>query len=153
VDFSPAVEAAGEDERGMLIVETIAKVRRDYLVEEKKIRAIARDRNLSRNTVRKIIRSGETAFCYERRCQPRPRLDPFLEDLHRLLEENTKKPARSRRTIRQICDLLQESGYEGGYDSVLRYARQWETAGTSGAQNAFIPLWFAPGEAYHTDPV
>ncbi len=135
----------------MLIVETIAKVRRDYFVDGKSIKAIMRDRKISRNTVRKIVRSGATAFSYERRSQPRPRLEPCLEDLHRLLEENAKQPARCRRTIRQICTVLQESGYEGGYDSVLRYAQQWESARTTGAGNAFIPLWFAPGEAYQFD--
>lgn len=51
----------------MLIVETIAKVRRDYFVDGKPIKAIMRDRKISRNTVRKIVRSGETAFSYERR--------------------------------------------------------------------------------------
>ena len=42
----------------MLVVETIAKVRRDHFVNGKGIRAIARNRGLSRNTVRKIIREG-----------------------------------------------------------------------------------------------
>ena len=135
----------------MLIVETIGKVRRDYFVGGKSIKAIMRDRKISRNTVRKIVRSGATAFSYKRRSQPRPRLEPCLEDLHRLLEENAKQPTRCRRTIRQICTVLQESGYEGGYDSVLRYARRWESARTTGARNAFIPLWFAPGEAYQFD--
>jgi transposase len=135
----------------MLIVETIAKVRRDHFVEKKPIKAIVRDRKLSRNTVRKIIRSGETSFSYERRHQPRPQLDRYLDELKRLLEENVKTPARSRRTIRQIWDQLQEGGFEGGYDSVLRFAQRWESARASGAENAFIPLWFAPGEAFQFD--
>ena len=46
----------------MLIVETIAKVRRDHIVDKKPIKAIARDRGLSRNTVRKVLRSRETSF-------------------------------------------------------------------------------------------
>ena len=44
----------------MLIVETIAKIRRYYFVEGKSIKKITRDLNLSRNTVRKVIRSGKT---------------------------------------------------------------------------------------------
>jgi transposase-like protein len=40
----------------MLVVETIAKIRRDYFVEKKSIKAIARDRGVSRNTVRKVLR-------------------------------------------------------------------------------------------------
>jgi hypothetical protein len=41
----------------MLIVETIAKIRRDYHVQHKGLKTIARERGLSRNTVRKVIRS------------------------------------------------------------------------------------------------
>ncbi len=54
----------------MLIVETIVKVRRLYFVEKVKIKAISRRLNLSRNTVRKVIRSGATEHRYEREHQP-----------------------------------------------------------------------------------
>ena len=50
----------------MLTVETIGRVRRERLVKGKTIREITRDLKLSRNTVRKILRSGETSFSYER---------------------------------------------------------------------------------------
>ena len=46
----------------MMIVESIARVRRDHFVGKKGIKQIARERGLSRNTVRKIVRSEETAF-------------------------------------------------------------------------------------------
>ena len=61
----------------MLIVETIGKVRRDHIVDKKAIKAIARDRGLSRNTVRKVLRSGETSFAYARGEQPYPKLGPL----------------------------------------------------------------------------
>ena len=61
----------------MLIVETIAKVRRDHIVDKKPIKAIARDRGLSRNTVRKVLRSGATSFSYESGEQPYPKLGPY----------------------------------------------------------------------------
>jgi excisionase family DNA binding protein len=44
----------------MLIVET-AGIRRDHLVKGKSIKEIARDLNISRNTVRKVLRSGESS--------------------------------------------------------------------------------------------
>ena len=97
----------------MLVVETIGKVRRDYLVRKKGIKAIARDRHLSRNTVRKIIRGEETEFTYERHRRPRPRLDPFLDRLTALLEKNVDEPRRSRLTMRRIFDILQDDGYQG----------------------------------------
>jgi len=42
---------------GMLIVETIAKVRRAYFIHQKPIKAICREFRLSRRVVRKVIRS------------------------------------------------------------------------------------------------
>jgi hypothetical protein len=51
---------------GMLIVETIAKVRRAYFVQKKSIKAICREFRLSRKVVRKVIRSEATEFRYER---------------------------------------------------------------------------------------
>ena len=54
----------------MLIVETIAKVRRAYFAHGKSIKAICRELGLSRKVVRKVIRSGETSFTYERAVQP-----------------------------------------------------------------------------------
>ena len=60
----------------MLIVETIARIRREHFIKGKTIKEIARDLKVSRNTVRKVLRSGETSFEYERVVQPRPQLGP-----------------------------------------------------------------------------
>ena len=58
----------------MLVVETIGRIRRERFVKGKSIKEIARDLKLSRNTVRKVLRSEETSFAYEREVQPRPKL-------------------------------------------------------------------------------
>lgn len=58
----------------MLTVETIGRIRREHFLKGKPIREIARDLKLSRNTIRKVLRSGETSFDYERATQPRPKL-------------------------------------------------------------------------------
>ncbi len=54
-------------------VDTIARVRREFFVRGRSIKEIARELHISRNTVRKIVRGGETAFTYERSVQPQPR--------------------------------------------------------------------------------
>ena len=68
----------------MLTVETIARVRREQ-ARGKSVRAIARDLRLSRDTVTKYLRSGETEAKYERHCQSYPQLGPFLAALEELL--------------------------------------------------------------------
>jgi AraC-like DNA-binding protein len=73
----------------MLVVETIARIRREALVKGKGIKAIARELHVSRNTVRRVLRSGETAFVYEREVQPLPahehdpdpKLRPYAEPI------------------------------------------------------------------------
>ncbi len=61
----------------MLVVETVARIRREFFVKGKSIKEIVRDLGVSRNTVRKVLRSGETAFAYERSVQPLPKLGPW----------------------------------------------------------------------------
>ena len=135
----------------MLIVETIGRIRREHFVRGKPIKTIARELHLSRNTVRRVLRSGETSFAYEREVQPRPRLGRWKADLDRLLLENVGKASRERLTLIRLFEELRALGYEGGYDAVRRYARRWsrEHAGQTAA--AFVPLSFAPGEAYQFD--
>ena len=57
----------------MLVVETIGRIRREYFVQGKSIKEIARDLRLSRNTVRKVLRSHQTSFSYERHGASRAR--------------------------------------------------------------------------------
>ncbi len=40
---------------------------------------------------------------------------------------------------------------EGSYDAVRRYAGAWTKTNASATANAFVPLTFAPGEAYRFD--
>ena len=60
----------------MLIVETIGRIRREHFVKGKTIKEIVRDLGISRNTVRKALRSEETSFVYGRDTQPLPKLGP-----------------------------------------------------------------------------
>ena len=78
----------------MLVVETIARIRRDHLVRGVPIKKIARDLRVSKNTVRKVVRGDETSYSYERKIQPMPKLGPWVDELERQLEANEKKPRR-----------------------------------------------------------
>ena len=65
-------------EIGMLVVETVVRIRREHAAG-KAIKAIARDLKLSRKVVRKAVRAPEGAFSYKRRVQPAPKIGPFQE--------------------------------------------------------------------------
>jgi predicted transcriptional regulator len=73
-------------------------------VKGKTIREIARDLGVCRNTVRKVLRSGETSFEYERNVQPRPKLGRWTTELDELLESNSAKPAREQLTLIRIFE-------------------------------------------------
>src|SRR3954454_14650670 len=135
----------------MLTVERIGRSRREHFIQGKTIREIARDLRVSRNTVRKVLRSGETAFEYERDVQPRPKLGRWTEELDALLAGNVVKAAREQLTLIRIFEELRGRGYDGGYDAVRRYARQWSKERGATTAAAYVPLSFAPGEAYQFD--
>jgi len=88
----------------MLIVETIGRVRRAHLREGKSIKEIARALKISRNTVRKILRSNETWFSYEREIQPHPKLGRWKADVDRMLTKNADAPARERLTLIRLFE-------------------------------------------------
>jgi transposase len=129
----------------MLTVETIGRIRREHFIKGKTIREIARDLKVSRNTVRKVLRSGETAFEYERNAQPRPKLGRWTVELDELLTSNAAKATREQLTLIRIFEQLRERGYEGGYDAVRRYARRWAKQHGQATAAAYVPLSFAPG--------
>jgi len=135
----------------MLVVETIGRIRREHFVKGKSIKEIVRALKVSRNTVRKILRSGATSLEYQRLVQPRPKLGAWHDDLSRMLLANEGKPARERLTLIRIFEELRELGYEGSYDAVRRYAQKWRAERGAATAEAYVPLSFAPGEAYQFD--
>ena len=135
----------------MLVVETIAKIRRAFFKQGKAIKAICRELGVSRKVVRKVIRSGATEFRYEREDQPLRKIGRWRDSLDQLLSENEAKPLRERLTLIRLFEELRGRGYEGGYDAVRRYARRWAKERGQATAAAFVPLSFAPGDAYQFD--
>src|ERR1700726_2852708 len=138
-------------EIGMLVVETIAKIRRAYFVHGQAIKAICRDLGVSRKVVRKVIRSEATEFRYEREAQPLPKIGPWSDKLDQLLVANAGKASRERLTLIRLFEELRGLGYDGGYDAVRRYARRWAKQHGQSTAAAYVPLSFAPGEASQFD--
>jgi transposase len=132
-------------------VDTISKVRLAFHVEGWSMKKISRELNVSRNTVRKIVRSSETDFTYERTNQPLPRIGPWQSQLEQFQVSNAGKASRERLTLIRIFEELRGLGYEGGYDAVRRFAKTWSEKRGAATAEAYVPLYYAPGEAYQFD--
>lgn len=131
-------------------METVGKLRRRKLVKEESISAIARDLNLSRNTVKKYLKA-ETEPTYQRRAQPCPKLGKHQAKLTLWLEQDATRPKGQRRSAQRLFEDLQREDYTGAYDSVQRFVKRWKAERPSGPTDAFVPLVFAPGDACQFD--
>jgi transposase len=108
----------------MLGVEAIRKVRL-ALAKGESIHSIAEKYRMGRNTVRKIVRTGQTKFTYSKRAPRYPVLGPHIQRLGEILEQEMELLSKERRTGKNIYEQLQREGYKGGYDAVLRYIKRW----------------------------
>jgi transposase len=67
------------------------------------------------------------------------------------LVANEGKASRERLTLIRLFEELRGWGYACGYDAVRRYARRWSKERGAATAAAYVPLRFAPGEAYQFD--
>lgn len=135
----------------MFIVESIAKIRRMYHVDGKSIRAIAKELNISKNTVKKVIRSDATKFELAKYTKTKPVLGEHLAELNQLLQENSKEPFRRRMTAKKLHQQLKLSGYLGSYESVNLIVRLYRRTHEGKGKQVFVPLSFAAGESFQFD--
>jgi len=132
----------------------LSVIRRWHFREHLSIREICRRTGLSRNTIRKYLRSGtvEPAF----KVPDRPsKLDRFADRLSAWLKTEASKPRKQKRTILQLHADLVSLGYGGSYNRVAAFAREWKAdrqreMNTTG-RGTFVPLTFEPGEAFQFD--
>lgn len=91
------------------------------------IREIARRLDISRNTVRRYIRSEAIEPSYSNR-QSSSSLDEFAPRLSAWLSSEAVKSRKQRQTLKQMFLDLRELGYEGSYDRVAAFGRQWKVS-------------------------
>ena len=132
----------------------VSVIRRWHLRDGMPIREIARRTGLSRNTVRKYLASQELEPAYPSRKSP-SKLDSYEETLTNWLFRESRRNRKQRRTAKQLYKDLVGLGYTGSYDRVAAFARQWrqaqQDAKLQAAKQAYVPLQFAPGEAFQFD--
>jgi transposase len=109
VAIEPGVE-------GVLDVEGWAELRREHFVRGVSIKELARRTGMSRNTVRAALRSqGAPKYV---RAAAGSKLDPFKDEIHRLLKADPKLPGQ------RIRELITPLGFDGGKTIVDDYVRQ-----------------------------
>jgi transposase len=129
-------------------------IRRMALRQKLPIREIARRTGLSRNTIKKYLNAGtiEPQFATPER---QSKLDPFSEQLAGWLKTEPTRSRKQRRTLEQMHADLVVLGFEGSYNRVAAFARDWQIdrqreQQTTG-RGTFVPLSFRPGEAFQFD--
>ncbi|MHB8885329.1 MAG: IS21 family transposase, partial [Methylovirgula sp.] len=132
----------------------LSVIRRWHFREHLSIREISRRTGLSRNTVRKYLRSGDVEPKFKVPERP-SKLDAFADRLSAWLKTEANKPRKQKRTLKQLHADLISLGYAGSYNRVAAFARDWRAARqrelqTSG-RGTFVPLAFEPGEAFQFD--
>jgi transposase len=132
----------------------LSVIRRWHFREGMPIREIERRTGLSRNTIRKYLRSGAVEPRFKVPERP-SKLDPFADKLSVWLQMEAGKSRKQRRTAKQMHADLVALGFEGGYGRVAAFARAWKMDRQREQQTigrgTFVPLVFAPGEAFQFD--
>ena len=136
---------------GMVGVDKIGEIRRAYFEQERSIKEIVRTLSVSRATVRKVIRGCQTELKYARDVQPTPKLGMWVETLTEILEAESNLPKRERRSTQRLFEELRGRGYDGAHDSVHRFTKSWREERARVPVHAYVPMSFAPGEAYQFD--
>jgi transposase len=122
-------------------------IRHQVLVEERSIRSVARGLGVSRNTVRKYLKSSEPKRA-EKGPRARPVLDVVVARLSELLESwSPRTTGKQRLTATRLHRALREEGHEVGITTVRDYVREWRRQ----RAESFIPLVHRPGEEAQVD--
>ena len=124
-------------------METSVKIRRLCLVKGRTISSVARQFNLSRNTVRKYLKQSDPPRYQRTTPRQCPQLDPFKDQLIQWLEADSLRPVRERRNAVLLYEGIQLKGYPGAYDSVQRFVKAWKDESAGLSNQAYVPLIFA----------
>lgn len=108
----------------MIDVALLSIIRRWHIRDQVSLREIARRLGISRNTVRRYLRSETIEPSYADRASASV-LDKYALKLSAWLKTEAAKPRKQRRTLKQMHIDLCALEFEGSYDRVAAFARQW----------------------------
>jgi transposase len=107
-------------------------------------RSVCREFDIHWDTLQKILHHSEPPGYRRAAARPKPKLEPFLTVIHRILAADKKAPRKQRHTARRIFERPRdEYGYTGGLTIVEAEVAPWRLR----SAEVFIPLAHPPGEA------
>ncbi len=99
-------------------------IKKKHFVEGWSIRKIARNLEMSRQSVRKALANSEVPRYKLTEPRPCPVMDPFRDVIRAWLEADKKAPPKQRHTAKRVYDrLVEEYGFTGGESTVRRFVR------------------------------
>ncbi len=126
----------------MVDVEQWALLRREHFVAGKSIKRLVRETGLSKNTIRRALRSEQPPSY--RRSPRQSVLEPFKPEIHRLLGEDPRLPGV------RVRELLEPLGCTAGKTTVDDYLREVRPLFLPPART-FQRASFRPGEVCQFD--
>jgi transposase len=134
-------------------MDLLSVIRRWHFRQGMPIREIERRTALSRNTIRKYLRSDTLEPVFKTSVRP-SKLDEFSDKLSGWLLMEANKSRKQKRTAKQMHADLVVLGFDGSYERVAAFVRAWKAdrqreQQTSG-RGTFVPLVFGAGEGCHT---
>ena len=109
----------------MIDVALLGIIRRWHLRDQISLREIAKRLGISRNTVRRYLRSETVEPAYADR-RSASALDVYTFKLSAWLKTESTKSRKQKRSLKQMHADLCVLGFEGSYDRVAAFARQWK---------------------------
>ena len=124
-------------------------IKKKHVIEGWPIRKIARQLEISRQTVRKVLASLAEPPRYEQKVpRSQPVMGPYLAMVERWLKEDEKAPRKQRHTAKRVHDrLVDEYGFSGSEVTVRRAVR----ALRGRRVEMFVPLEAVPGKVAQAD--
>jgi transposase len=124
-------------------------IRKQRLNEGWSIRKIARQMEISRQTVRKVLASPAEPPRYQTRVpRAQPVIGPYLGIVERWMKDDESAPRKQRHTAKRVYDrLVDEYGFPGSEITVRRAVRVLRGRRVE----VFVPLEAVPGKVAQVD--
>ena len=132
----------------MLKMVDVEYIRKKRYIEGWSIRKISRQLELSRQVVRKALKSSEIPNYKQKQARVYPVMDKYSGVVKQWLKEDEQAPRKQRHTAKRIYDrLVTDYGFSGVESTVRRYVAQMRPK----AKEVFIPLSAQWGEQAQID--